>query len=146
LEPGILGNSRQGAENGASQSAQAFAASRSRRYRRDLSLRQGTCLPAETTIHWLKFVDFVPASDVLLRGKLADECQKAVGIKFSLETIEGNGIQARITSAVQSGTGPDIIMAINNWPQLYAESVADVSDVAEGIGKSGNGYYETARP
>src|SRR6266850_592844 len=100
---------------------------------------------AETTIHWLKFVDFVPASDVLLRGKIADECQKALGIKFNLETIEGNGIQARITSAIQSGTGPDIIMAINNWPQLYAESVADVSDVAEAIGKAGDGYYETAK-
>src|SRR6267378_616976 len=98
-----------------------------------------------TSLQWLKFVDFVPVSDQLLRGKITEECQKALGIKLNVETIEGNGIQARITSAIQSGSGPDIIMAINNWPQLYRDSVADVSDVAEEIGKAGDGYYETAK-
>src|SRR6267154_3000412 len=99
-----------------------------------------------TTVHWLRWSDFVPASDVLLKGQITQECQKATGITLKVETINANDLHARITSAIQSGTGPDIIMAIGNWPQLYAESVADVSDVAEGIGKSGNGYYETARP
>src|SRR5271165_6960904 len=97
-----------------------------------------------TSIHWLKFVDFVPVSDQLLRGKIADECQKALGIKLEIETINGDGVQARITSAIQSGTGPDILMAVNNWSQLYADSVVDVSDVAEEIGKAQGGYYETA--
>ena len=31
------------------------------------------------------------------------------------------------------------------WPQLYGDSVADVSDVAEEIWKAGDGYYETAK-
>jgi multiple sugar transport system substrate-binding protein len=96
------------------------------------------------SLQWLKFVDFVPVSDQLLRGKITEQCQKALGIKLNIETIEGNGIQPRITSAIQSSTGPDIIMAINNWPQLYGDSVADVSDVAEEIGNSLGGYYETA--
>lgn len=56
--------------------------------------------------------------------------------------INANDVQARITSAIQSGTGPDIILAVSNWPQLYADSVADVSDVAEEIGKTQGGYYE----
>src|ERR1700756_1478671 len=97
-----------------------------------------------TSLQWLKFVDFVPVSDQLLRGKITEECQKALGVKLNIETIEGNGIQPRITSAIQSSTGPDIIMAINNWPQLYGGSVADVSDVAEEIGNALGGYYETA--
>ena len=84
-----------------------------------------------TSLQWLKFVDFVPVSDQLLRGKITEECQKALGIKLNIETIEGNGIQPRITSAIQSATGPDIIMAINNWPQLYGDSVADVSEVIQ---------------
>ena len=50
-----------------------------------------------TTLHWLKFVDFVPVSDQLLRGKISDECQKALGIKLEVETINGDGVQARIT-------------------------------------------------
>jgi hypothetical protein len=33
-------------------------------------------------------------------------------------------------------------MAVGNWPQLYAESLADVGDVAEEIGSPQGGYYE----
>ena len=93
-----------------------------------------------TTLHWLKFVDFVPVSDQLLKGKIKDECQKALGIKLKIETINGDGVQARITSAIQSKAGPDIMMAVNNWAQLYAESLVDVSDIAEEIGKAQGGY------
>jgi multiple sugar transport system substrate-binding protein len=97
-----------------------------------------------TALHWLKFVDFVPVSDQLLKGILKDECRKALGISLTIETINGDGMQARITSAIQAKTGPDIMMAINNWPQLYADSVSDVSDVAEEVGNAQGGYYATA--
>jgi multiple sugar transport system substrate-binding protein len=97
-----------------------------------------------TTVHWLKFVDFVPVSDQLIKGKLKDECQKALGITLNAETINGDGVQARISSAIQAGSGPDIMMAVNNWSQLYADSVVDVSDLAEDIGKAQGGYFDTA--
>jgi multiple sugar transport system substrate-binding protein len=97
------------------------------------------------TVHWLRWNDFVPASDQLLRKEITAECQKALGVKLTVETINGNDIQARITSAIQSGSGPDVICALNNWPQLYAESVADVDDVTEEIGKAQGGFYETSR-
>jgi multiple sugar transport system substrate-binding protein len=97
------------------------------------------------SLHWLRWNDFVPASDQLLRKEITAECQKALGIKLNLETINGNDIQARITSAVQSGSGPDIICALNNWPQLYGGSVADVSDVADELGKAQGGFYDTSK-
>jgi ABC-type glycerol-3-phosphate transport system substrate-binding protein len=99
----------------------------------------------QATVHWLRWADFVPASDQLLKGKIAQECQKATGIKLTVETINANDLQARITSAIQSGTGADLIMGIGTWPQLYAESVANVSDVAEEIGKEQGGYYDVCR-
>ena len=98
-----------------------------------------------TTLHWLKFVDFVPVSDQLLKGKIKDDCQKALGLNLEVETINGDGVQARITSAIQAKTGPDIMMAVNNWPQLYADSVIDVSDLAEARGTAEGGYFETAK-
>jgi len=98
-----------------------------------------------TTIHWLRWNDFVPASDQLLRREIAAECQRALGLRLNVETINGNDIQARITSAVQSGSGPDIVCALNNWPQLYAESTTDVSELADAIGGSQGGFYETSR-
>src|SRR5580692_12109228 len=98
-----------------------------------------------TTLHWVRGSDYVPVSDQTLKTKINEQAQKDLGIKINLEGVDGLTIQARVTSAVSSGAGPDIIMAINNWPQLYGDSVADVSDVAEEIGKAGNGYYETAK-
>src|SRR5215813_15516698 len=89
-----------------------------------------------STVHWLRWADFVPASDKLLKEKIVPQCEKDTGIKLSLELIDANSIQARITSSIQSGTGPDVIMVVNNWPRLYEASVADVSDVVEEIGKS----------
>src|SRR5262245_25613518 len=96
----------------------------------------------ETTVHWLRWADFVPASDVLLKGPITQECKKATGITLKLETINANDLQSRITSAIQSGAGADLIMAIGNWPQLYTESLADCGDVAEEIGKAEGGYYD----
>jgi multiple sugar transport system substrate-binding protein len=92
-----------------------------------------------TIVRWLKFVDFVPFSDQLIKGKLRDECKKALGIELIAETIDGNGIQARQTSAIQSRSGPDIIMEINNWAQLYADSVIEVTDIAEEVGEAQGG-------
>src|SRR6478609_2715791 len=98
-----------------------------------------------TTVHWLRWSDFVPASDVLLKGQITQECQKATGITLKLETINANDLQSRITSAIQSGTGADIIMGFSNWPQLYAESVVDVGDLAQEIGNAQGGYYDVSK-
>src|SRR5947209_3252406 len=98
-----------------------------------------------TSLHWLRWADFVPASDKLLKEKIAPQCEKALGIKLNIEMINANDLQARTTAAIQSGTGPDIIMLLGTWPQLYADSVVDVSDAAEEIGKAQGGYYDTQR-
>jgi len=49
----------------------------------------------------------------------------------SLETINENDLQTRITAAIQSGSGPDIVQMLHNWPHLYAPALADMSDLAE---------------
>jgi ABC-type glycerol-3-phosphate transport system substrate-binding protein len=97
------------------------------------------------TVHWLRWADFVPASDVFLKGPYVTQCQKDLGIKLTIETINANDIQARVTSAIQSGAGPDIFNLLQNWPQLYAQSAADVSDVADGIGKAQGGFYDICK-
>src|SRR5215831_17727434 len=110
-----------------------------------LATRSAPAYAQGSTVHWLRWADFVPASDQLLKNTIAPECEKALGIKLNVEMINANDLQARITAAIQSGTGPDIVCALNNWPQLYTEGLADVSDVAHEIGKSQGGYYEVCR-
>ena len=97
-----------------------------------------------TTVHWLRWNDYVPAADQALRDMLP-EAEKALGIKINLERVNLNDLQPRITTGIQSGTGADIVMLFNNHPHLYAASVADLSDVAEDIGKAQGGYYPSAK-
>ena len=96
-------------------------------------------------VHYLRWSDFVPASDQVLKTKIAPEGEKVLGIKITFEMVNANDIQARITSGIQSGSGPDIIMGLNNWPQLYTESLTDVSDVANDIGKAQGGFYDISK-
>jgi multiple sugar transport system substrate-binding protein len=110
-----------------------------------LTLGRAPAYAQGITLHWLRWNDFVPASDEILRKQIAPECQKALGIKLNIETINANDIQARTTSSIQSATGPDIICALGNWPQLYAESIVDVSDLAEEIGNAQADFYEESR-
>ena len=98
----------------------------------------------QTTVHWLRWNDFVPTCDKLIREKLGPEAEKALGIKLNFETVNGNDLQPRITSGIQSGAGPDLIMLFNNHPHLYSASLADLSDVAEAVGKEQGGYYGLA--
>jgi ABC-type glycerol-3-phosphate transport system substrate-binding protein len=97
------------------------------------------------TVHWLRWADFVPASDVFLKGPYADQCQKDLGIKLTVETINANDIQARVTSAIQSGSGPDIFYLLNNWPQLYGQSAVDVGDLVDQVGSAQGGFYDICK-
>jgi multiple sugar transport system substrate-binding protein len=110
-----------------------------------LALQKAPAYAQGTTLHWLRWNDFVPASDEVLRRNFIPACQKALGITLNIEMINGNDIQARTTSSIQSGTGPDVICGLNNWPQLYAESVVDVSDLADEIGKAQGGFYDESK-
>jgi len=94
-----------------------------------------------TTVSWIRWNDFVPASDQLLRRELIPEGEKALGIKINLETVNGNDLQPRITAAIQSGAGPDVFMLFNNHPQLYAASLVDMGDLADAQGKAEGGHY-----
>ena len=97
------------------------------------------------TVHWLKWVDFVPASDALLRKEMLPEAEKALGLKINLETVNGNDLQPRTTAAIQSGAGPDLIQAFNNNTYIYANSVVDLTELAESVGKQEGGIYKYCR-
>src|SRR6266404_5723927 len=61
-----------------------------------------------TRLNILRWVDFIPACDVELKRQ-AGEASKALGAEVQFEFINANDLQPRITAAIQSGSGPDII-------------------------------------
>src|SRR6266571_7097637 len=94
-----------------------------------------------TKLHLLRWVDFVPAGDQILRQQLLPDAGKALGVEVQLETINTNDLQPRITAAMQSGSGADIIMTLHNWPHLYQSGVVDLTDLAEWQAKEQGGFY-----
>jgi len=92
-------------------------------------------------LHIVRWVDFIPEADVELKRQ-APEASKALGAEVTFEFINANDLQPRITAAIQSGSGADIIQMLWNWPHLYANGLVDVSDVAEPIGKAQGGFYD----
>ncbi len=96
------------------------------------------------TVHILRWNDFVPAADKVWREVFVPEVQKALGLKLNVETVNANDLPARATAAIQSGSGPDIIMLLNNLPHLYSAAAVDVSNLAGEIGKAGGGIYAPA--
>lgn len=94
-----------------------------------------------TRLTYLQWVNFVPAHDATLKKQVA-EWEKQSGVKVAFETINMNDIQARTTVAIESRSGPDIIQLTHNWPHLYEAGLAAVDDIAEELGRKGEGYYD----
>jgi multiple sugar transport system substrate-binding protein len=93
-----------------------------------------------TRLNILRWVDFIPACDVELKRQAGD-AGRALGAEVTFEFINANDLQARITAAMQSGAGPDIIQMLHNWPHLYQNGLVDVTDLADWQGKDQGGYY-----
>ncbi|MCI0526876.1 MAG: extracellular solute-binding protein, partial [Nitrospira sp.] len=91
-------------------------------------------------IHLLQWSNFISKADEEFRRQ-AGEWGKQMGVEVTIETINANDLQARITSAVESGAGPDIIQMLRNWPYVYANGCIDVDDIAEEVKALYGGYY-----
>ena len=109
-----------------------------------LAHAQAPAYPKGTRLHLLQWSHFVPAADVLF-DKQKDEFAKQAGVEIQVERINQNDIQSRVTAAVQSGAGADIIILANNHAHLYESALVDVSDVAEAIGAQQGGWYDYAK-
>src|SRR2546426_8166567 len=105
-----------------------------------LAARRAPAFAQATKIHLLQWVDFIPEGDVEVKRQVA-EYSKQMKVEVIFETINANDLQARITAAIQSGAGPDIIMMLHNWPHLYAGGLADIGDLCEWKAADQGGYY-----
>src|SRR5258705_11952522 len=105
-----------------------------------LAARRAPAYAQGTRLNIVRWVDFIPACDVELKRQ-AGEASKALGAEVVFEFINANDIQARVTAAIQSGGGPDIMHMLHNWPHLYANGLLDVSDLAAWQSKEQGAFY-----
>src|SRR3989454_6043282 len=109
-----------------------------------IAARRAPAYAQGTKLHMVRWVDFIPESDVELKRQMP-EASKALGAEVVLETINANDLQPRITAAIQSGSGADIFIILWNWAQLYGSSLVDVSDLATALARSEGGFYDVWR-
>jgi multiple sugar transport system substrate-binding protein len=108
-----------------------------------LEARRAPAYAQARKLRILQFEDFVPEGDAELRRQVA-EAGKALGAEITLETINANDLQPRITAATESRSGPDIIHMLHNWSHLYQGGLTDVSDLAEWKAKDQGGFYDVS--
>jgi multiple sugar transport system substrate-binding protein len=102
--------------------------------------RRPPAFPKGTALHLLQASSFLKAADDVHR-QLAREFQQLTQIEVIVETIHIHDVRTRTTTAVERGTGPDIIQLLHSWPHLYANALVNVADVAEPIGQRDGGFY-----
>ncbi|MEM7025951.1 MAG: ABC transporter substrate-binding protein, partial [Pseudomonadota bacterium] len=95
----------------------------------------------ERTVHYLQWTSFIPSADVLV-DQQAEEFTKATGIKATVEKINQNDMAARITAAVESGSGADVIQLNANQPHLFAGGLANHDQLIDDV--VGDQAYEWA--
>jgi multiple sugar transport system substrate-binding protein len=92
-------------------------------------------------VHYLQWSSFIPAADVEIQRQ-AEEFTKATGIDMTVEMINQNDMAARITAAVESGSGADVIQMNANQPHLFANGLTDHNALVEEL--MGDQLYEWA--
>ena len=59
----------------------------------------------QKTVHWLKWVDFVPATDTMFKRELVPQAEKDLGLKINLETVNGNDLQHKVAARLGQAPG-----------------------------------------
>ena len=64
------------------------------------------------------------------------------GVEVTADFVNWPDIQAKVSAAVESGAGPDIVEMREGWQYLYYEQMTDLNDLAMQVGDAAGGYYD----
>ena len=92
-------------------------------------------------LRYLQWSSFIPDADVEMKRQCR-EFEKAAGVTVKEEFINQNDMPPRITAAIESGKGADVMLLINNQPHLFANGLDNHDKL---IGElAGSGLYDWA--
>jgi len=87
---------------------------------------------------------FIPAYDAYMKNTIAPAYEKATGIKIIYDLVSVGSLQTRVTTAAETGSGPDMSSVYFNWTYLFDDKLVDVSEIAGEIGKKAGGWHDSA--
>src|ERR1700761_5155181 len=103
-------------------------------------------LPIEkgASLRMLRPVRFVQADEDVFRANAKAFTDKT-GVEVKVDFVGWEDINQQTAVTANSGAGPDIIIGFNDAPHIYVEKVADLSDVADYLGKRYGGWMTLAQ-
>ena len=108
-------------------------------------LGSGRAHSAPKSMTFMHESSFIPAYDAYMKNTLAPAYEKATGIKIIYDLVSVGSLQTRVTTAAETGSGPDMSSVYFNWPFLFDEKLVDLSDIADEIGKKAGGWHENVK-
>ncbi len=103
---------------------------------------QAPAIAQARKLHYLQWSSFIGEADPEI-SRQAEEFTKATGVDVTVEFINQNDMAARITAAIESGSGADVIQMNANQPHLYASGLSDHGALFDEMG--GGDFYEWAK-
>ena len=88
----------------------------------------------------LRPAKFVDADERIFNENTA-KYTKATGIPVRVDYLAWDDVPAQLAVVANTGAGPDIVVGFGPDPNLYADKLLDVSDVAEYLGAKYGGWY-----
>ncbi|MGY3451858.1 ABC transporter substrate-binding protein [Bradyrhizobium sp. USDA 4353] len=99
---------------------------------------------AGAKINLLRWKRFVEAEDVAFM-KIVDAFQKANNVTINVSNESYDDIQPKASVAANTGQGLDMVWGLYTLPFLFSNKVADVSDVADYLGKKCGGWTDSGK-
>ena len=84
---------------------------------------------------------FVPAAQTFFEEQ-AKQFGSDNGIDVTVDFLNWPDLQPRTTSAVQAGSGPDIVELWDTIPYLFSENLVPLPDLAAKVSESQGGYFD----
>ena len=91
------------------------------------------------TLRVLRPARFVEPDETIFRANTA-KFQAATGIETRVDVVGWEDIRQQTAVASNTGTGPDIVLGWAEDPNVYADKLIELSDVAEYLGKRYGGW------
>src|SRR5260370_31874941 len=94
---------------------------------------------AGAKINMLRWKRFVEAEDVSFM-KIVDAFQKATGVTINVSNESYDDLQPKASVAANTGQGLDLVWGLYSLPFLFPSKCADMTDVADYLGKKCGGW------
>jgi multiple sugar transport system substrate-binding protein len=109
------------------------------------ALAPGAARAAGKSVTLLHESSFIKVFDEYMQNKLAPAYEKETGVKIVYELTSVGSLPTRMTTITETGSGADVTMSFLLLPFLFADKLADLTELAEDIGKKQGGWYDAAR-